>query len=130
MHVSYGSLVEQVAKAFLALHQRLVHPAKCILGPQAFQLGPRSRGEDSHDRKSARSVPHRPLGQDRQVADDGSRRTEQGNAAIALHTPMPKGGVTREELADLFGMMRDLAVQNCFARSTIEGRLEVFHETS
>ena len=42
MHVSYWSLVEQVAKALLALHQRLVRPAKCILGPQAFQLGPRS----------------------------------------------------------------------------------------
>jgi len=64
------------------------------------------------------------------MADDGSGGIKQGNAAIALDTPLLEAGVGGEELADLFGMMRDLTVENCFARSTIERRLEVFHETS
>jgi len=64
------------------------------------------------------------------VADDGSARIKQGNAAVALDAPLLKSGVSGEELTDPLGMMRGLAVQNCLARSTIEGNLEVIHETS
>ena len=130
MHVRYRRLVEQVAKALFALYQRLVRTAQCILDAQAFQFGESSGGKDSHDRKSARSVQHRPLGQDRKVADDHSGRIKQGNAAIALNAPPFETGVGGEELADPFGMIRGLAVQDCFAGSTIERGFEVFHETS
>ncbi len=104
--------------------------AQRILGLKTFQLGARSGSKDSHDRESARSVPHRPLGQDRQVADNGVGRIEQRNAAIALDTPPFKTGVGGEELADTFGMISGLAVQDCFARSPVEGDFEVFLEAS
>src|SRR5277367_1456042 len=130
MHVGYWSLVKQVAEALFALCQRLARMTQRVLGAQSFQFGPRPGGKDSHDCKPARSVPHRPLRQDREVTDNGSGSIKQGNPAIALDTPFLKDVVSREALSDLLGMMRGLAVQNCFAWSTGEGKVEVFHETS
>src|ERR1700722_1357671 len=104
--------------------------AQPILGAQTLQFGARSRRKYSHDRESARSIPHWLLGQYREVADDGPARIKKGNATVALDAPLLKSGVSGEELTDPFGMMRGLAVQNCFARSTIEGNLEVVHEAS
>src|SRR5260370_40742314 len=104
--------------------------AQRILGAQTLQFGARSRRKYSHDRESARPIPHWLLGQDSEVADDGSAGIKQGNAAVALDAPLLKSAVSGEELTDPLGMMRGLAVQNCLARSTIEGNLEVIHETS
>jgi len=53
------------------------------------------------------------------VADYCSGRIDQRNAAIALDAPPFKPGVGGEELADPFRMMRGIAVQDCFARSTV-----------
>ena len=64
------------------------------------------------------------------MADDRSGRIKQRNAAIALNAPLFKTGVSGEELADPIGMMRVLAVQDCFAWSTVERGFEVFLETS
>ena len=64
------------------------------------------------------------------MADDASGRINQRNAAIALDTPLLEAEVGGEKLADPFGMMRGVAVQDCRARSTIERRLEVFHKIS
>src|SRR5215469_6355491 len=86
--------------------------------------------KDSHDRKPAGAVPHWPLRQNRQMTNDRSRPIKQGNAEIALDPPLVKAGVVGKELADLFRMIRELAVQDCFAGSTCERELEVVHETS
>src|SRR5215469_4601016 len=63
------------------------------------------------------------------MTNDRSRRIKQGNAAIALNPPLVKAGVVGKDLADLFRMIRELAVQDCFAGSTCERKLEVVHET-
>ena len=64
------------------------------------------------------------------MADDGSGRIEQRNAAIALNAPSSKTGVSGEELADPFRMMRGLAVQDCVAWSASEGGFEVLQKVS
>ena len=132
MNVGYRSLVEQVAEALFALYQRLVRTAQPrILGPQAFQIR-RGSGEQRFSWSQAREG--RPALAARTGSPNGQRpfltnqARERRNSSRPPHCLRPVS--SGKSWQDLFGMIRGLAVQDCFARSTVERDLEVVHETS
>ena len=146
MNVGYRSLLEQVAEAVFALYKRLVRMAGPGYSPfglvqfgglscrqTKYFLGPR-RSSSARVRFAKILMVASPRGpshigrSDRIARSSTTVPQEQARERRKVLTPHSFRRYGRKELANLFGMMRELAVQDSFARSTFERDLKVVNK--
>jgi len=111
----------EVAVEGLALTQR-------ALRAQAADLGAGPRCEDAHDREPARTVPHRLVVADREMAHDRARGIDQRHPAVAVDAPVDEGAVRREELLQPLREVRHLSVQHALAGGAGQRDVDVGQE--
>ena len=110
------------------VRQPLLAGAQRRLGVEPLDLRAGARGEDAHDAEATRAVPHGPVVEDGEMADDDTPGIEERHPAVAVHAPLDQATVGREELLQALRMMGHLAVQDRLARGPGDRELEVGEE--